>query len=442
MRKVVKISLYLIFLVSIIYINCDIVFASESNTILKDTILKNDVVEYNDESKIDQLYYLEKENDKIYFYAGNIKNNNVVFNSLKFNIIGIDLNGNIKIMYNQDDIKATSSNYREVLNNWYKEKFDKSDTKNIITKTQTCDTLNNNLFCDNIVEEDVALISLQEYKHSKINNETFLNKEYNYYFWTTYYNHKYYFDAINDEIHTTKLKEFNIYPVITLSSKTMIGSGDGTETSPFVIANTIYGNSENTIKEDRKVKLDNPKIIKKDDIDLLIKDNNLNSITYEIYNNNEMVYSIKFLKEELKSVSEFNLNIIFNELDDSISKNVRKILKDKKYKYFTIENTKEFPSTAITSINTKDMFNEEDTLWLYYYNEEENKLEYVDNNLLVEDDLVTLNINKGGKYILSLDEIVNLKDTVNTKKYILFSISILSVIGIFSIILIKKYKKN
>ena len=231
MRKVVKISLYLIFLVSIIYINCDIVFASESNTILKDTILKNDVVEYNDESKIDQLYYLEKE-------------------------IGIDLNGNIKIMYNQDDIKATSSNYREVLNNWYKEKFDKSDTKNIITKTQTCDTLNNNLFCDNIVEEDVALISLQEYKHSKINNETFLNKEYNYYFWTTYYNHKYYFDAINDEIHTTKLKEFNIYPVITLSSKTMIGSGDGTETSPFVIANTIYGNSENTIKEDRKVKLD------------------------------------------------------------------------------------------------------------------------------------------------------------------------------------------
>lgn len=442
MRKVVKVCVVLLLFINFIFINTYKVEAKEGNTVLKDTILKENILKYTTDENTNGLYYLEHENDKIYFYRGEVNNNNLVFNGLKFNILGIDINGNVRIMLNEDELKAISSNYKEVLNNWYIEKFDESDTKDIITKTVACDNLSNNMFCTNMEEVDVSLVTLQEYKHSKINNNTFLNKEYNYYFWTTYYNHKYYFDAINSEIHTTKLKEFNIYPVITLSSKAIISSGDGTSINPYIIANTIYGNSENTIKEDRTVKLDNPKIIKKDDITLLIDDNNLNSITYEIYNGDIMPYSIKFLKESLKSVQEYNLEIKLNEIDDTIFKNIDNILSKHIYKTFNVTNLTEFPTTAITKIKVDDKYNDGNALWLYYYNSDTKKLEYADNNLIVEDSYVTLNINKGGQYVLTDKEIKNFKNNIDIKKYIIFSISILCLIAIFSLILIKKDKKR
>ena len=431
-----KIFIY-IFILFTLYLSPKNIYAQESNELLKDLILNNVIGEYSSENTNDGLYYINHNNDKIYLYAGNVKNNNISFNSLKFNILGIDINGNIKIMYNDNDLKATSKNYLEVLNNWYKEKFENSQMNNIIVKTEICDTLSKGLFCENYDSVDIALITLQEFNNTIINNKTYLNKEYNYYFWTTYYNHKYYFNTVDDDIDTTKNEEFNIYPVLTLRSNTIVSSGNGNLESPFIIANTIYVDSENTIKEYRIEKLKNPRIIKKDEFDLLIKDNNLNSITYQINNN---LYSIRFMKENMKSIQEFNLEILFDKIDNKIYDNIDNILDDKKYKAFNVVNTNEFPNTAITSIRVDDIFNDEDIVWLYYYNEELEEIEYADNNIIVEDGYITINLNKGGQYIITNNEINDLNN--NNSNIIIYTLLIGGLLVIFVIGFIILYKVN
>ena len=188
-----------------------------------------------------------KEENNLY-YSGNIMSNYLYYSNRYYRIIGIE-NGNIVLVdddistilpYNGEDYKTSD------INKW----LNKTDEENTgiyynslinpdkyLTTTKTC--LDNysgeNITCENYVESNVGLLSLNQYLRANINGN-YLNK--NSYYWFSNKDaeeHNWYIDSKNEVTITNSESLYGVRAVITLKPDTVYYGGSGTLFEPYLI---------------------------------------------------------------------------------------------------------------------------------------------------------------------------------------------------------------
>lgn len=238
-----------------------------------ETILKNnEIVENDGLIKVDANYY----------FNGSVDNNNVLFANMMWKIIGINSDGTIKLIYNDEamqsnyndksnDEKSVSyddSKIKEYLNNFYQEKLEEYD-KYIFEENYCNDTSSTNTYyriyygpytrnfndnsssikCNETDKEyggdnsyKIGLITLDEASiiglSTEYNELNYLFNGNDYYTMSpTEYNYRAYvgivdrFGRINESI-VTETKQ--VRPVINLSNSLEV-SGDGSIASPYLV---------------------------------------------------------------------------------------------------------------------------------------------------------------------------------------------------------------
>ena len=172
---------------------------------------------------------------------------------------------------------------------------------------------------------------------------------------------------------------------------------------------------------------DNNKVITSNILKYL-KENNKN-IIYEVYENNKIIYSIKILGKNVEDTKEFNFNIIFNS---NYKNTLNEQLKDYTYKIINFEYRGILPKDTeiiIYNINFKDK------LYLYDYNQNKDKIEFI--NEVENSNDIKLMLDESGEFVLT-DYSVNQLISMIIILFILLAITVILLI----IILTYKFKRK
>lgn len=105
----------------------------------------------------------------------------------------------------------------------------------------------------------------------------------------------------------------------------------------------------------------------------------------------------------------------------------------------TFDHHGKLPSNATVRVNVSDKFKDGEKLYLYYYNEETNQIEYIKHHLAVSDGYVEFNIDHCSNYFLT-GAVVN--DAVNNPKSVNYIIIGLGVIVFILIAITLSQSKN
>lgn len=220
----------------------------DNTVLLVDSVLKKQ--SYVDLTK--GLIFDEEKNE--YRYLGEVNDNYLEYSGIMYRIIGIDKDKNIKVIADKSVTMMYSGlekGYdKSYVNKWLN--YDKDtagsgvfennikESVNYLTNTYYCEDVIDdvkNITCDkNNTTYKISLLSLYDYykaggKSSFLNNgETFylgtLNKD----------NHNYYITSDGEvSINEISTKTYAVRPVITISSGSVLLSGNGTEDDPYKI---------------------------------------------------------------------------------------------------------------------------------------------------------------------------------------------------------------
>lgn len=203
-----------------------------------------------DESYIDQTKGLVKNDDKTsYTYKGNIDNNYLLYSGNLYRILGIDNEKNIRaisenvitMMYSGLEKGYDDSYVNKWLNDSDKSKFLKDLYGiNLLTNSYRCEDKIDDITkitCENLnMSSKVTLLSLYDYYNAG-GKSSFLNNGETYYLSTTDSSNNAYFITENGEIAKDQVstKIHGVRPIITISSKTELLSGNGSKDNPYVI---------------------------------------------------------------------------------------------------------------------------------------------------------------------------------------------------------------
>ena len=155
-----------------------------------------------------------------------------------------------------------------------------------------------------------------------------------------------------------------------------------------------------------------------------------------------LTYTWQFKKEEEngKSVAEnIEMNVNLRLSIDAITNDTKEInnIVNQKKLIISFDHIGKLPSEATVRINVSDRFNDGEKLYLYYYNPETRKIEFIQNNLKVEDGYVEFTINHCSDYLLT-GAVVN--NAVGNPKHVNYVI--IGLIGIVIILIIKIMRQS
>lgn len=150
------------------------------------------------------------------------------------------------------------------------------------------------------------------------------------------------------------------------------------------------------------------------------------NIIYIVENNGAFAYSWQFDKSLYKDNMNFSLNILDNSSSlYNISTNIDTNIK-RKYLFF--EHHGSLPTTALMKVKVSDKFNDGDKLYLYYYDNKTDKLQFVDNNLVVKDGFVEFKIEHCSDYVLTGSIVKKALDNPQSMTFLIVTLIILGVV--------------
>ena len=214
----------------------------------KNSHIKEEVGETKLVDVVNSLSYngsMVKEGDNVY-YSGNIMNNYLYYSGRYYRIIGVE-DGNIVLVDdNISTILSYSGDYKDSdINEWLNKKDEYSgiyynsltEPSKYLVKTKTClDNYDSEaITCNDYIEEDVGMLSLNQYLRANIKGN-YLNKDS--YFWFSNKDsegHNWYIDYKNDVTITNSSSLYGVRPVITLNSDVLYYGGSGTIYEPYFI---------------------------------------------------------------------------------------------------------------------------------------------------------------------------------------------------------------
>lgn len=150
------------------------------------------------------------------------------------------------------------------------------------------------------------------------------------------------------------------------------------------------------------------------------------SIIYVVESNGSFSHSWQFDKEKFKDNIDFSLNLLNNSpLIDEIEKNIDSNI-ERKYLFF--EHHGALPADALMKVKVSDKFEDGDKLYLYYFNDQTNKMEYIDNHLTVKNGFVEFKIKHCSDYVLTASIVRTAMDNPQGMAIVIISLIILGVI--------------
>ena len=168
------------------------------------------------------------------------------------------------------------------------------------------------------------------------------------------------------------------------------------------------------------------------------------TLVYEITNEDgDILYSVTLKGKDIKN-ENVDLNYGMTFRSDNKTK-IDALAENAKIMYLNFDGEDDLPGNLTIKVFVGDNFKNKDVLYLYYYNEKDNKLEKVQKKLTVKNGYVEFEIEKLGEYVLSttdFDAPVTKEETNNIIMYAIIGGAILLVIMIIIIIIILKKKKK
>ena len=185
-------------------------------------------------------------------------------------------------------------------------------------------------------------------------------------------------------------------------------------------------------------------VINNTDVEIY-KSESSNYISYivEDYERN-LTYSWQFEKKNEKNnsvkenlVLDINLRLNIDESSEG-AQNINEMVEQKKL-IVTFDHHGALPTKATVRINVKNKFSDNEKLYLYYYNPENDQIEFIDKDLKVNDGYVEFSIDHCSDYFLTAAVVNN---AVNNPKNINLIIIGLGVIVFILIIVNLKQSKR
>ncbi len=204
----------------------------------------------------------------------------------------------------------------------------------------------------------------------------------------------------------------------TAGSTTTTGGGSSTTTTKVEGS----GSAAETVTVEVDSKLDNKKVISEikaadetaeiavlnpgtlsSEVFALLKDSEKNLLVDIVDKSNAIQYSWNFKGADVKNDEvDFDLTATRGASNDKISE----LVDDSLYPYIiNIANDGEMPGTASFKAYVGDMYADDQPIYVYYYNAEEDKLELVAADLSVDSGYITFNVDKPGDYVLTISSI-------------------------------------
>ena len=155
-----------------------------------------------------------------------------------------------------------------------------------------------------------------------------------------------------------------------------------------------------------------------------------------------LTYTWLFKKDEEnnRAVSdniELNVNLRLSiDANTEDTKEINEIVKQKKL-IVTFDHVGKLPSEATVRINVSDRFENGEKLYLYYYNPESKKMEFIEKNLKVIDGYVEFKIDHCSDYLLT-GAVIN--EAVGNPKHVNYVI--MGLIGVVILLIIKIMRQS
>lgn len=153
----------------------------------------------------------------------------------------------------------------------------------------------------------------------------------------------------------------------------------------------------------------------------ILKTESKEEITYTIKDyEKDLTYSWSFKKDEkylnsLKEDMDLETDLKLDVLTENYNKNIEEKVENKDKLVISFNYHGMLPTTAKVRIKVSDNFKDKDKLYLYYYNPEKDRIEYMDKGLEVKNGYVEFKIDHCSDYFLTASVV---QEAVNNPKNI------------------------
>lgn len=175
-----------------------------------------------------------------------------------------------------------------------------------------------------------------------------------------------------------------------------------------------------------------PKYIKNNENGIVIKSETKNKVKYKIEDGNgKHLYSWTFAKDNSDLTNDdvaIEDTIDLNIETDVVSPKIEKLVNTEDKLIVTFHHHGGLPSSTDIELNVSDKYSDGENLYLYYYNEEENVIEYISNNIIVSNGIADFTIEHCSEYILSTTKIEGSINNPSGAKSYLFYGMVLTII--------------
>lgn len=146
------------------------------------------------------------------------------------------------------------------------------------------------------------------------------------------------------------------------------------------------------------------------DIEKIINDE---EVVVRLKKKNELTYySWSFDKDKVGDKINLDFEITFED-----DEKIEKLLEDDiEVKYLNFKHHGTLPSNAKVTVYVGDKFKDNTNLYLYYYNEETEKIEYISKDIKVSNGYIEFEIEHCSKYFVTTTKL-NVKNVVTSKSF-------------------------